>query len=197
MFPAKTVIPLLALLPFLGCAQQHPNTAVGHPERAVVRVTSARPGSASGSGFLISPDGLLITTSELSHGSSVNVTLADGRTRVATFVEEDRDADVAVLKIAGEHYPFLGVSVVEIEPIIHIRAVSQSGLTYGMFDHWENSGQAMGFTARVTPADSGAPLLADDGAVIGVIREPSGASGSAQLATPIWRVIRMLPIEVK
>ena len=163
----------------------------------MVRVWSGQSGSDAGSGFLVSANGLLITTCRLSSGSSAKVALADGRTRVATFVEEDRDADVAVLKIAGENYPFLHLSTGDIEPVMRIRAVGQSGLSYGIFDRWENSGQVINFTARVTPADSGAPLLADDGTVIGVVREPSGASGSPQLATPIWRVIRMLPVEVK
>lgn len=194
---ANTLFALSLALATLGCAQDHANSAIADPKLGVVGVSSARPGSDSGSGFLISANGLLITTGHLSGGSSVNVTLADGRTRVATFLEEDRDADVALLKIPGEGYPFLRLSAGDIEPVMRIRLAGRAGLSYGVFDRWESSGQVIGFTAHVTPADCGAPLLADDGAVIGIVREPSPASTSPQLATPIWRVVRMLPLEVK
>ncbi len=188
----------LAVVSVLGCAQDHVNPAIARPELAVVRISSTRLGSNPGCGFLISANGLLVTTARLAAGdAAIGVTLADGRNRVATFVEEDREADVAVLKIAGDNYPFLTLRNDDSEPVMHIRIVEPTGISYGLFDRWENSGQAMGFTSRAMPADAGAPLLADDGSAIGVVRKAPTNSTSPQLATPIWHVIRMLPAPAK
>ena len=197
-FNTKTRLAMLAALSLFGCAHEHVPQTTLHPELAVVRIASARGGLNPGCGFLISAHGLLVTTRRLvSSGTPVNVTLSDGRTLSATFVEEDQDADVALLRIPGDSFPFLHLGNDDIEPVMHIRVVGPTGLSHGIFDRWENSGQAIGFTARVTAADSGAPLLADDGTVIGVVREPSPDAASAQLATPIWHVTRMVPIEAK
>jgi S1-C subfamily serine protease len=197
VFAAKIFLMMLAPLLLLGCAHQHVDPTVAHPEVAVVRVGSLA-GVTSGSGFLISGDGELVTISRLiAEGEPIIITLSDGRHFPANFVEDDREAGVVILKIAGEGYPFLHLRSDDIEPIMHIRVVGTAGISQGIFDHWENSGQTLSLTARVLPADAGAPVLADDGAVIGIVRQPSGAGGSASLATPIWHVTRMMPAAVK
>jgi len=187
---------MLAALSLVGCAHEHVDPTLAHPELAVVRVDN--PQSGSDSGFLISANGFLVTTSRLiANGAAVSVGLSDGRSLSAAFVEEDREGGVAILKIAGDKYPFLHLRSDDIEPVMHIRVVGRAGISYGIFDHWENSGQTLSITTRAAPDDTGAPVLADDGAVIGVVREQSPAVGSAGLATPIWHVTRMLPAEVK
>jgi S1-C subfamily serine protease len=187
----------LAAVSLLGCAHQHVDPTITHPELAVLRVNGPEAG-LGGYGFLISANGMIVTTSRLiSDGSKVVVTLPDGTTFPATFVEEDREAGVAIIKIAGEGYPFLHLRGDDIEPPMHIRVGGGSGVSQGVFDHWESAGQAMALTARITAYDAGAPVLADDGTVIGVVREPSAAADSPPLATPIWHVTRMLPAQVK
>jgi S1-C subfamily serine protease len=69
---------------------------------AVVRVEPVRNGKRAGigSGVVISPDGLVLTNSHVSHGhNEARLTDTEGRNMEARLIGEDRDTDLALLRV--------------------------------------------------------------------------------------------------
>src|ERR1700694_893548 len=166
------------------------SAAVGRVRPSVVHIgverpaRRGRPQSGSGSGFVITPDGYLITNSHVAAGAvALHATLPDGRTVAGQLVGDDPDSDLAVVKVGADNlaYARLGdssrVQVGQIAIAI--------GSPYG-FQHTVTAGivSALGRSMRsatgrlldnivqtdaaLNPGNAGGPLVDSAGAVIGV-----------------------------
>jgi S1-C subfamily serine protease len=164
--------------------------AVDRVGPAVVRVdvpADAQRGSrgGSGSGFVISPDGLVITNSHVVQGAgTVRLGLTDGAVVTAQVLGDDPDTDLALLRIAQSTalpYVRLGDSGQlkrgQIAIAIGNPLGFESTVTAGIISALGRTLRAQSgrmiddviqTDAALNPGNSGGPLVASNGEVIGV-----------------------------
>jgi S1-C subfamily serine protease len=158
-------------------------------------------GSSSGTGVIITADGLVLTNNHVVEGAeTLTVTLDDGKQLKADIVGVDRLADLAVLRLPQGEYPFLPVSGdIQLRPGEWVIAIGNAlalpggpTVTVGVVSALGRSRDAIGGTTLndlvqtdtvINPGNSGGPLLNTRGELVGI--NTAVLRGGSRGSTPI------------
>ncbi len=175
----------------------------GQPRPSVPR-ENTRPVVSTGSGFVISKDGYLLTNNHVIDGADeVTVSLGDRREFKAEVIGADARSDVALLKIDAKNLPTLKIGsskqlkvgewVVAIGSPFQLRFSVTSGIVSAKGRSIPNGSDStyvpfLQTDVAINPGNSGGPLFNLNGEVIGInsqIYTRSGGYMGVSFAIPI------------
>jgi serine protease Do len=166
-----------------------------------------REAGSLGSGFLISPDGYIVTNNHLIQGltgtgtvDTVTVTTIDRKEYTARIIGRDETSDLALLKIDGRGLPFVqwgdstkarvGDWVIAIGDPYGVGSTVTAGIISALHRAITQSGaydRYIQTDAAINMGNSGGPMFDLNGNVIGInsaLISPTGASVGIGLAIP-------------
>jgi serine protease Do len=164
--------------------------------------------TASGSGFIVSPDGYILTNDHVVDGADrLTVGLPDRREFKARIVGRDAQTDVAVLKIDGTNLPTVPLgddnlarvgdwvlaigNPMQLDFTVTAGIISAKGRANELRDLNTDKYAIQDFIqtdAAINPGNSGGPLVNTSGQVVGInsaIASPTGVYAGYGFAIPV------------
>jgi serine protease Do len=168
---------------------------------AVVQVSTSR---GSGSGFFVTPDGVIVTNAHVVQGESSATVLTSSGKRIETnLIYADEDRDLALLKIATTDHAYLRINLALPAPGSEVVAIGTPGandvtgtvllpntVTKGIVSGIRKFSEATTETvpwrtgtwiqtdATINHGNSGGPLLDRSGEVVGINTLAFGGTGT-------------------
>ena len=171
-----------------------------------------------GSGFIISPDGYIVTNDHVAgNATQITVTMTNGKQYPAKVVGTDAASDICLIKIDADNLPYetlgnsdnvmigewvialgnpFGLFEINDKPTVTVGVISSTGMNLEPLDnrYYLNMLQT---DAAINGGNSGGPLVNSVGQVIGMntlIYSPNGSGGNIGLsfAIPINKIKRII-----
>jgi len=212
-------VDLLNPKPLYAAPQPQPISNVNDAKKAIVQIATVGTyvdpseilpftSSGRGSGFIIDPSGLAMTNNHIVTGASyINVWIdGEDEPRNARVVATSECADLALIDIAGDGFPYLEWSsnALAVGAGVYaggfpggnrsyelttgaITSMARSGAT-----HWASISSVIGHNASIAPGSSGGPLMDQFGRVMAV-NYAGQADESEYLAIAQEQVLPLLP----
>ena len=136
---------------------------------------------SSGTGFIITKDGYILTCQHVIDGAKSIKALINGNSYIVTLVAEDKSNDLALLKISGtfsalafssKNSAQLGQKVFTIgypNPILQGVSKKYTDGTISSLTGYQDDVRLYQISVPVQPGNSGGPLLDENGNVVGII----------------------------
>ncbi len=179
-----------------------------------------QPVKSLGSGFIVSPDGFILTNEHVVHNATeIVVVLSDGSTNNAELIGSDYITDLALLKIEGSNFPSIkfgnsndviigewvialgnpfGLFEINAKPTVTVGVVSAVDRDFGKQKNDKVYQDMIQTDAAINQGNSGGPLVNSLGEVVGlntfIFTGSNSNAGSIGLgfAIPVNRIKRVL-----
>ena len=162
----------------------------------------------TGSGFIISADGRILTNAHVVDGAdTVTVTLKDGRTLQGKVLGKDELTDVAVIKVQAQNLPFVALgnsdqlqpgewaiaigNPLGLDNTVTTGIISATGRSSNLIGAPDKRVEYIQTDAAINPGNSGGPLLNSRGEVIAMNTAIIQGAQGLGFAIPINTVQRI------
>jgi S1-C subfamily serine protease len=191
----------------LKAAQEHQQKQIQEIKESTDATEVVPPQSNyAGTGFALSNDGYLITNYHVVEGAeAIQIQTRSGKSYTASIVAYEPKNDIAVLRVDDKHfrfgkgdlpYSFLPAKA-PLGSAIYTLGFPQDEIVYNegyiaSSNGFQGDSNQYRLEVPAGPGQSGAPVLSDDGEVIGIIRSKDAESESTTYAVTSKTLLRLL-----